>query len=531
LSLFQWIGSNNADLGNGANWFDTSEPGMGQPPGVNDVAIIQSGQGLNGTLSVAGLDIVSDSSKTSISITGSSTQVTAASVGIGLGFTLDTGAFLQAGTLGIDGDGTVVTVQNNAILYDLTGEDDVLTIGASAGNASVLLTKGGAMIYYPSSENGTLSLGGVSNSQATMTISAGGIFEAYLSSVSIGATAGSTGILNVTGAGSQILIDNSGNTFIGDFGQLVGSAQGTVQVTGGAYASLNSLGGVYIGTIDGMAKVLVSGTNSDIEAGPSIEIGQNGNNVAGEILVQTGGEFDASTDTTLTNGTISVTGTNSLYTGRILEAYGGTSVQAGTGGLIHVADLELYGKLTLTAGTVNARADLITYGGSEIVGAGTITAGSIANAGLLDASGGTLVVTGSITGTGTAEIQSGAKLQLASAVSGQAITFESGANTLSLGDAAGFGGHVLDFATGDAIDLLGSVANTLSFSGGALIVDEGTTRIAKIFMNGSYKTANFKLTSDQHGGTLISYVASSSVREPLPISELFHTMALLTHTF
>ncbi len=129
----------------------------------------------------------------------------------------------------------------------------------------------------------------------------------------------------------------------------------------------------------------------------------------------------------------------------------------------------------------------------------------------------------SITGTGTAEIQRGAKLQLTSSVvSGQSITFESGANTLSLGDAAGFGGHLLDFATGDAIDLLGSVANTLSFSGGALIVDEGKTRIAKIFMTGSYKTANFKLASDNHGGSLISYEASAA----RPIGEPFSPMPI-----
>ncbi len=430
MSVFQWIGSNNADLGNGANWVDTTEPGMGQPPGPNDVAIIQVGQGLYGTLNVAGLDIVQASGAPSISITGSSTQVTAASVSIGLGFTLDTGAYLQAGTLGIDGDGTAVTVQNNALLYDMAGLNDVLTIGNSTGNASVLLTKGGTMYYTSQAASGTLNLGGVSNSTATMTISAGGYFSSALSSVNIGAASGASGILNVTGAGSQFLIDNYGYTTIGDFGELGGSAQGTVQVTSGAYASLSSYGEVDIGTSAGMAKVLVSGANSDIEAGPYVEIGLNGTNIAGEILVQTGGEFDAATDTYLNNGTISVTGANSLYTGRFLVTEEGTTVQVGTGGLIHVADLELGGTMALTAGNVNVRTTLTLLGGGEMTGSGTISAASIANAGQINASGGTLVVAGAQSGAGMLSAASGAVIELTSG--GPLTQSISGAGTLQL---------------------------------------------------------------------------------------------------
>jgi len=525
LSVFQWIGANNADLGNGSNWVDTTEPGMGQPPGVNDVAIIQNGEGLYGTLNVAGLDIVSDST-TPISITGSSTQITAASVGIGLGFILDQGAYLQAGTLGIDGDGTAVTVQNNAELYDQAGENDVLAIGASAGNANVLLTKGGTMYYASQAASGTLNLGAVSNSAATMTISAGGYFAATLSSVNIGAAAGASGLLDVTGAGSQFLVDNYGYTTIGDFGELGGSAQGTVEVTSGAYASLSS-GEVDVGTSAGMAKVLVSGANSDIEAGPYVEIGENGTNIAGEIIVQTGGEFDAATDTYLNNGTIAVSGANSLFTGRFLVTDAGTSVQVSSGGSIHVADVGLAGVLKLSAGNVNVREDLTTYGGSQITGNGTVSAATIANAGLIDASGGTLVISGSITGTGSAHILSGAKLEfLGGAVSTQTVTFESGANTLSLGDAAGFGAHILDFGTGDAIDLLGSTATTLSFSSGALTIDDGTTKIAKLVIKGSYTTANFKLTSDHNGGSLISYAAPGAVRDPWAVSVPHFTSAM-----
>ena len=130
MSVYQWAGSSNADLGNEGNWVNISNPGTVGTPGTNDVAIIQVGQGLYGVIDVDALDIVQASGAPTVSITGSSTQVTAASAGIGYGFTLDTGAYLQTGALGIDGDGTRVLVQNNAYFYDSAGMNDVLTIGA-----------------------------------------------------------------------------------------------------------------------------------------------------------------------------------------------------------------------------------------------------------------------------------------------------------------------------------------------------------------------------------------------------------------
>ena len=201
-------------------------PAWASRPGRTTWPSSRLGRALYGTLDVAGLDLVQASGAPTLSITGSSTQVTAASVGIGGGFTLDTGAYLQAGALGIDGGGTAVTVQNNATLYDEAGQNDVLTLGASAGNASLLVTRGGEVFYAEIAASGTLSVGGVSNSVASLTVSAGGYFASSLSSVNIGAVSGATGQLDVTGAGSQFIVDNYGYTTIGDYGELGGSAQG-----------------------------------------------------------------------------------------------------------------------------------------------------------------------------------------------------------------------------------------------------------------------------------------------------------------
>ncbi len=530
MSVYQWTGSNSADLGNEGNWVNTSNPGTVGTPGTNDVAIIQVGQGLYGTLNVAALDLVQVTGVPALSITGSSTQVTAGSVGIGNGFTLDTGAYLQAGTLDIDGDGTAVTVQNNAYLYDMAGQNDVLTIGASSGNASLLVTRGGTVGYDSSGSSGTLDLGGVSNSAATLTVSAGGYFESTLRSLNLGAASGATGILNVTGAGSQFIVNNQGNTTIGDFGGLGGSAQGTVSVTAGGYTSLSSSDRLNIGTSAGMAKILVSGANSAVQAGPYVVIGVFGTNIEGEVIVQAGGEFDTETDAVLDNGTIAVSGANSLFTGRILAVNSGTAVNVSTGGLVHVADVRLAGKVTLASGSVNARANFDLYGGSQVAGYGTITGATIANAGHIVASGGTLLVNGSITGTGAFGIAANAALVLeGSAMAHQTISFGAGANTLELADPAGVAAHILDFATGDTIDLLGKTATSLAYAAGALTISNGTTLVAKLAVRGSYASANFKLASDGNGGSVINYATTgAAMSHPVGDSIGIVTMPHLT---
>ncbi len=523
MSVYQWAGSRNADLGNEGNWVNVSNPGTVGTPGANDVAIIQVGQGLYGVIDVDALDIVQASGAPTISITGSSTQVTAASIGIGYGFTLDTGAYLQAGNLGIDGDGTAVIVENNSYLYDIgTSLNDNLTIGAGAGNASVLVTKGGSFSYDSNEETGTLNLGGTVNSVTTLTISAGGYFSSALSEFNVGGASGSSGYVTITGPGSQFLMDNYGNTTIGDFGARGGSAQGTVVVSNGGYASFDSYGAVDIGTSAGLAKMLVTGANSAIQAGPVVEIGEYQTNIAGEVLVQAGGEFDTLTDMYVNNGTLAVTGASSLYTGRILSVDNGSMIQITNGGFAHVTGVQLAGIVKLNAGSLDARAGFYMYGGSEVTGIGTIAATNIGNAGLIIANGGTLAVEGSISGTGTMRILSGATLELnGPSVATQVIQFENGANKLLLADAAHVTSRMVDFVSGDAIDLLTVPATKLSYAPGALTVFNGTTQVAKLEIKGTYTAGNFKLTFDDHGGSLINYSSSNAVTAP-PLPIFFH---------
>jgi hypothetical protein len=76
-------------------------------------------------------------------------------------------------------------------------------------------------------------------------------------------------------------------------------------------------------------------------------------------------------------------------------------------------------------------------------------------------------------------------------------------------DSTTFRGKIAGFAIPDTIDLttvsfasatLGYTGNTLS---GTLTVTDGA-QTAKLAMLGSYVAANFSLSNDGHGGTLIS---------------------------
>ncbi len=518
--IYQWTGNSNTDIGSQANWFDESNPGMGTVPRVNDVAIIQVGQGLFGTLNVDAMDIVQASGAPTISMTGSSTAVTAASLNIAYGFTLDTGAFLQSTDLSVDGSGTNVTVQNGAYLYCAGDANNNLDIGATTGATNLTITKGGVFTYASDSASGTLNVGDYNGNTATLTVNSGAYVDSTLAQFSVGAVAGSSGVVNISGAGTQFFIDDNGFTNIGDFGEQGGSSAGTLSVTGGAYASLVALGEMDVGTTGGMAKLLVSGAGSDISAGPYIEIGIYQTNIAGEVIVQSGGEFDTATDALLNNGTISVSGANSLFTGRVLSADAGTLFAVASGGVARLADVELGGTARITAGTLDVRAQFYLYGGSQLNGYGTVTATTLVNNGTIVANGGTLALSSSITGTGTELIDNHSTLRLAGgAVATQSIHFASGAGTLALADVAGVGARIVDFATGDAIDLVNTAATSLSYAtASGLTIDNGTAKVGRLLIKGSYTTASFKLASDGHGGSLITFAGTNAVT-PRPIGD------------
>jgi hypothetical protein len=115
----------------------------------------------------------------------------------------------------------------------------------------------------------------------------------------------------------------------------------------------------------------------------------------------------------------------------------------------------------------------------------------------------------SFTVTTTNTIGAGMTLELASSFSG-GVTFAANTGTLLLDNSSSFSGSVSGFSSLDKFDLADITAGpnaTLGYSGtstnGTLTVSDGT-HMANIALLGQYSAAMFVVSSDQHGGTLVS---------------------------
>jgi hypothetical protein len=143
---------------------------------------------------------------------------------------------------------------------------------------------------------------------------------------------------------------------------------------------------------------------------------------------------------------------------------------------------------------------------------------SVVNSGTIETSG-TLDISGTVSGTGVIKIDSGAALELGSATTAT-VTFANGSATtghLVLDDSKDFTGQIAGFAgdgtaaNSDSIDLKDinfSHLTTETYTennagtGGTLTLSDGTDT-SNINFIGNYVLANFTLSSDASGGTLI----------------------------
>ena len=145
------------------------------------------------------------------------------------------------------------------------------------------------------------------------------------------------------------------------------------------------------------------------------------------------------------------------------------------------------------------------------------------NSGLIWAYGGNITINGVVTGTGNAIITGAATLEFAAASSVNVTFAGDNFGTLMLDNPTAYTGQIFGFTgTGlqnsDLIDLKGIAFNegtswiyyddTESNTGGTLTISKQSMasllRSIAHFCTGDYTTANFKLTSDGNGGTLIT---------------------------
>jgi hypothetical protein len=220
------------------------------------------------------------------------------------------------------------------------------------------------------------------------------------------------------------------------------------------------------------------------------------------------------TDATLVvDGNLAVTGT--LEDGsRAFVGAGATLAVSGTG-ILTVLNLHLSGgTLDGTAGgavsigpTEGSVGAITLDADTGIHGFGTLTGAPVIDDGSIVAQSGTLTLIDAVSGVGKLVVGPDATLAAHAALGGTFVEF-GGPGTLVLGDPAAVTAQMQGFATGDVIDLQGLVANTLSFSGGTLTLDDGSTPLVSLVFQGNYTSGDFILSSDHGSGTDIGFLAA-----------------------
>jgi hypothetical protein len=270
---------------------------------------------------------------------------------------------------------------------------------------------------------------------------------------------------------------------------------GPADAAGLSLSGTVALSGAYgVGTLSVGAGLLALGAGASLSAASA--------QVAGGLAV--GG------------GALSVAGTLALGPSGLLAVSGGSTVRlraavlAGAGSALATdatGAIEIGGATEAVAGGVTIDA------GGVLSGAGSVEpVGQITDQGTISASGGTLVL-GSVAGTGTLLVASGADLVLSGAAAPALLADFTGAGTLTLAGPFASGGGapaIADFGTGASILLpvAGAVSAAYALTGpgiGLLTLTDGSgDALAQLTLLGDQTGRAFAVAAAPGGGTILT---------------------------
>ncbi len=179
--------------------------------------------------------------------------------------------------------------------------------------------------------------------------------------------------------------------------------------------------------------------------------------------------------------------------------------------------------ILINGGTIiadGANALVIDTGDHDVTNSGTIEAtgagglqilGSVANSGLIWADGGNILIGGDLTGTGELHIGGAATVEIGGSDSNNLILDSAATGLLRLDHATAFTGTISGLNADDGIDLRDvafGASTTMTYAdngagGGVLTVSDGVNSV-NMSLAGNYDLHNFTLSSDGHGGSLLT---------------------------
>jgi hypothetical protein len=387
--------------------------------------------------------------------------------------------------------------------------------GGFVDGAGTLATKGATSIsdpgYYANGiiQNGTaaeLTLGGGVSWVNSGTVSDGGaIYVGDASGLTASITNTATGVFNFNSDDGAIFNANVssqlGSSSFSNAGTLAKTAgHGTNTVassmtdTGKIAVAIGTIdftnGGDFAGAISGAGTIQSGGGAAVIDAGASFTIGQillTGGSAEiassqsyGGVFTETGG------DLAIDDG-VTVTLSNYGY-------FSGGSVD-GSGSLAVTGELDLAGvKLSNSAVSVSSTGDIIGYG----------TIGpAVANAGKIEATGGTLVIGGAVTGAGALQIDPNAEIELQAATA-QAVNFHGPGGVLWLDQSVTYSGTIGGLGAGDTIVLGNTQATAAVFNSGKIDVTLAGSIHEMLAVAGGGVGLSLSLSHDTSGNSILA---------------------------
>jgi filamentous hemagglutinin len=351
-------------------------------------------------------------------------------------------------------------------------------IDNTVANAAGVLNTGKMMAIGTGLSNGHIDLQGGNIYGGTLTSTGGGYFD-----VVAGQSGGLYGTqlgqaANIT-AGSQFLVNNNSTLYLGG---VINNA-GTITLEGSANNTVLSMNSPVVSLGGGGNVVLDGGYNIIGANSAGAELDNLNNNITGAGLIGNGGDMFLSNE------------------------IGGEIDATTTGGI----QINLAGN------------QLINAGGLAATGSALSVTNSVFNTGELIADGSNLTIGGNVNGTGTEIVDAASTLEIGQSTGGlsnQTVEFArtvaaASAGTFKIDTAQNFTGSVVDFATGDTLDLasINFGSAVLSYagnsSGGVLTVTDGT-ETANIKLVGNYTQASFGTAADSGTGTLVTYTGAAA---------------------
>ncbi len=322
----------------------------------------------------------------------------------------------------------------------------------------------------------------------------------------VGQSAGTIGVVTVSGSGATISADGEAIVGLAGSGTLLVSTGGTF-IAGSTSAGLST--GLVIGQTSGIGRVTVAGSGAVLMAIGGVQVGVGG--ITG-LTISSGGTVIAD-DVTI--GSAGAGGTLTL-----------TAVSSAN------ATLEVSGALTVGAGGIVSGSGTIDPALTTISGnydaAGQLLGGQVIDDGVLAPAAGALIIQGPVDGTGTATIEAGATMvfeQAVDAAAGDALSvgFAGAGGTLDIKDLPEFAAVVSGYQSGDMIAIYGvTLPPTYSETGGDTVLtfqDGETLSLAGTFATGSVNVEDDPNPACYAVGTLIATPQGERAVETLSIGD------------